>query len=68
VLKGVSVERHTLSGLDCEIHVPRNAPSNQVMLYFHGGGFVVGSPVSHRNLVSRIAFEAGIKVIALLVE
>lgn len=64
-LKGVKWERQRLAGLDCEVHVPRKAHSNQVMLYFHGGGFAVGSAVSHRQLVSRLAREAAIKVISM---
>ncbi|MBB6673075.1 alpha/beta hydrolase [Cohnella nanjingensis] len=35
-------------------------PSDQVILYFHGGGFVAGSCATYRDLVSRIATAAGI--------
>ncbi len=64
-LSGVAVTQETLAGIPCEIHLPHHAPSNRVILYMHGGGFALGSPVSHRNLVSRLALAAGIKAIAI---
>jgi len=64
-LSGVSVRHETLSGIPCEIHTPDNSPSNRVIVYMHGGGFAVGSPASHRNLVSRLAQAAGMKAISM---
>lgn len=34
------------------------------ILYFHGGGFCVGSPVGYRNLVGHIARAAGVRALA----
>lgn len=62
-VRGVTVTSDTLAGLYCEIHTPSDAHSNQVLLYFHGGGFCLGSPRSHRNLVSRLAQAAGIRAV-----
>jgi len=62
-VRGVTVTNETLAGLYCEIHTPGDAHSNQVLLYFHGGGFCLGSPRSHRNLVSRLAQAAGIRAV-----
>ena len=39
------------------VHVP-NAARERLILYFHGGGFVAGSPQTHRALVSRLAQAA----------
>ena len=64
-IKGVSVKKETLAGMPCEVHTPVGSHSNRVILYMHGGGFCVGSAVSHRNLVSRIADSAAIKTIAM---
>jgi monoterpene epsilon-lactone hydrolase len=36
------------------VRAPRAMPG-RVLLYFHGGGFVAGSPESHRALVGRLA-------------
>ncbi|HVK98305.1 MAG TPA: alpha/beta hydrolase, partial [Dongiaceae bacterium] len=62
-LRGVTVAAGTIAGLYCETHTPKGAHSNQVLLYFHGGGFCLGSPRSHRNLASRLALEAGIRTV-----
>ena len=40
--------------------VPQGATDDRALLYFHGGGYVVGSPLSHRHLVARIAVDAGV--------
>src|SRR5262249_33306372 len=34
-------------------------------LYFHGGGFRLGSVVSHRDLIARIAQASGCRVLAI---
>jgi monoterpene epsilon-lactone hydrolase len=34
---------------------PPDAAPGRTLLYFHGGGFVAGSPQSHRGLVARLA-------------
>jgi acetyl esterase/lipase len=36
-----------------------NAPE-RTLLYFHGGGFVAGSPETHRTLVSRLVEASGV--------
>jgi acetyl esterase/lipase len=44
----------------------KNRPSNgQVVLYFHGGGFVMGSPRTHRAVTWRLARETGRRVLAI---
>ncbi|KAI8852388.1 Alpha/Beta hydrolase protein [Chytridium lagenaria] len=41
-------------------------PENErVILFLHGGGFIMGSPLSHRCLTSRFAELAGAKVLAI---
>lgn len=36
---------------------------DRVILYFHGGGYVVGSPLTHRALAGRIAALTGLEVV-----
>ncbi|KAF7536572.1 hypothetical protein G7054_g4425 [Neopestalotiopsis clavispora] len=38
---------------------PQSASSSRVILYFHGGAFVAGSPSSHRKLAAHLAAKAG---------
>lgn len=39
------------------------ADAGRVIVYLHGGGYVVGSVVSHRNLASRLGRAAGARVL-----
>lgn len=38
---------------------PQGVRTARVILYFHGGGYVAGSPESHRALTGRLALAAG---------
>lgn len=37
----------------------KGAPNDKVILYFHGGGFVMGSACSHRNIVGNFCKRLG---------
>jgi acetyl esterase/lipase len=41
------------------------ADAAQVVLYLHGGGFVMGSPVTHRKLAGDISRASGARVLVL---
>jgi acetyl esterase len=47
------------------IYRPRDAGTPPVMLYLHGGGFIVGDLDSHDSICAEIADQAGIAVIAV---
>ncbi len=53
--RNVSVEEGKLYGLKVEWYRPENAQSGKVLLYLHGGAFILGSCDSHRKLVTQIA-------------
>ena len=42
-----------------------SAASNKAILYFHGGGFRLGSVMSHRALITQIAAATGCRVLAI---
>ncbi|PZC49598.1 MAG: Acetyl esterase/lipase [Chloroflexi bacterium] len=42
-----------------------DADPDRRILYLHGGGYVTGSPGTHRNLTSRISAASGMAVLAL---
>lgn len=51
----VRAERVDAGGVPAEwVSVPQSR-AERVILYLHGGGYVIGSPNSHRELASRIA-------------
>lgn len=62
--RGVKIQSISYGGVACEQHQPKNAPTNRVLLYFHGGGYCVGSPVSHRHLISRLARKSRMRAVA----
>jgi acetyl esterase/lipase len=48
----------SLAGVDCLGVLPQGSSGDHVVLWFHGGGYVLGSSTSHRGFVSRIATVA----------
>lgn len=66
---GVAIKRVDLDGLGAEWALPDGLSdepgAGNTLLYFHGGGYVVGSSVSHRHIVSRIALAAKARVLSV---
>lgn len=61
----VTCEKVSASGVDGEWLVPTDAPRDKAILYFHGGGFRIGSVASHRDLAARVADATGCRVLAI---
>jgi monoterpene epsilon-lactone hydrolase len=61
----VSCERVSACGVDGEWIAGSNAHHDKAILYFHGGGFRLGSVSSHRELIARIAEASGYRVLAI---
>jgi acetyl esterase/lipase len=60
---GVKVEATTINGRYAEWLRPKHAAEGKVLLYLHGGAYLVGSCRTHRQLVSHIARAAGINAL-----
>jgi len=57
--KGVVTQRLQLNGRPCDRHVPVSpVDSDAAIVYFHGGGYTVCSPDTHRSLTRMLALEA----------
>lgn len=52
-------------GVPCEWVTAPGANTGKTVVYFHGGGFQVGSLVSHRELMACISAEAGCRVLGV---
>jgi epsilon-lactone hydrolase len=66
VYPAIRHEKGTLAGRPTEIFTPVGwTESGPTILYLHGGGYIVCSPATHRDLVSRIAVASGARCIAL---
>jgi acetyl esterase/lipase len=51
----VGIEPAELGGVKGEWVIPAQPVAGRTMLYLHGGGYVIGSPVSHRHLAGALA-------------
>lgn len=63
---GVSIETDKINGLDAEWLTPKDRVDGKLLLYLHGGAYIVGGCDMHRQMVSHIA-RAG-RIRALLPE
>ena len=61
----VHCERIQVSGVDAEFIRPPGIRIDRVILYLHGGGYVIGSVNSHRALIARIATVARVQALGL---
>ncbi len=62
------VETFTVPGAEGPLQARLYAPSDErlpVLLYFHGGGFTIGSLETHDSLCRQLALRSGCAVIAL---
>src|SRR5262245_18633128 len=62
---GVSVTTTDAGGVNAEWAHALNARTDAVILYFHGGGYVIGSPSSHRHLTAALSQAAGMGALAV---
>lgn len=54
----VSVDAMELAGIPGEKITPQTCDDTRAILYFHGGGYVLGSPGTHRSLLALVAEAA----------
>lgn len=62
--RGVSIAAGRLAGVPCE-WLRAGRDNGWVLLYLHGGAFMVGSPQTHRAITSHLAAQSGARVCAL---
>ncbi|MBN1819306.1 MAG: alpha/beta hydrolase fold domain-containing protein, partial [Prolixibacteraceae bacterium] len=58
--EGLKVKAENIGRMKTEWLIPEGAPSEKVILYVHGGGYVSGSCNDHRGVVSKLAQNTGI--------
>lgn len=47
----------------CLVHAKSVAKEAPILLYFHGGGYVIGSPFTYRDFASQISHALGVRVL-----
>ncbi len=65
VPEGVTLYNFAANGVPCERAVPDIVEQEKVIIYFHGGAYVAGSPQTHRHLTAKIASECQCEVISV---
>lgn len=61
----VTAKNFNVGDVPARLYVPKGREQAPVMLYLHGGGFVVGGLESHDDVCAEIASGAGIQVVAV---
>ena len=61
----VKVEPLTANGVKAEWTATPGADASKVILFLHGGGYVIGSLDSHRHLVAECGRTAGVRTLAI---
>jgi acetyl esterase len=51
--------------LAARLYVPHDADATALVVYFHGGGFVVGDLETHDWLCRRLTFDTGVRMLAI---
>ena len=62
---GVTCTPVEAGGVSAEWSVADGADQDKVILYVHGGGYVMGSAGSHRDMTGRLSQTAGARVLSL---
>ncbi len=62
---GATVDTVTIGANPADWIAMPNSAANRVVLYLHGGGYLLGSRRTHRELATRIAREAASRVLLL---
>jgi acetyl esterase/lipase len=64
-LRGTKRRIEAVEGLHVEWFEPAQQTSDAVLLYLHGGGYVIGSIDTHQNLIAGLCNAAGCRAFAL---
>jgi acetyl esterase/lipase len=63
--QGVKLRADTADGVEVLWVVPAESVARRALLYFHGGGYKLGSVTSHGDLMARIGAAAGCRVLGV---
>ena len=61
----VDVQHQMIASVNCYWFTPSGAPGNRLIVYLHGGGYVLGSIRSHQALVSHMARNSNTKTLLI---
>ena len=62
---GVSGTMVDAGGVPAELQVAGDSSGEQLVIYFHGGGYIGGSIATHRNLTGHLALRSNLSVLSV---
>lgn len=65
VPEGTKVDKVEVDGVPSEWVVAPNARDDHAVLYLHGGGYVIGSPATHRAMAAKLSDAAKAKILVI---
>lgn len=61
----VDLNQQLVAGINCMLATPgKGMSADKIIVYFHGGGYVCGSPVAYRSAIAQLSLRSGCPVIA----
>jgi monoterpene epsilon-lactone hydrolase len=63
--EGMRIESVDVDGIPAEWLRPSDADAEHVVLYLHGGGYIIGSLKSHRDVAARLGSAAGVRTLLI---
>lgn len=59
--RGARAEPQKLAGVDClRVTTPGTDPAGPLILYLHGGGYIFGSPRTHKAMLAQLSKRTGL--------
>ncbi len=65
ISNNVKCKQVDVGGVPAEWHIVPNAHEKRIMLYFHGGGYIMGSPNFRRNLTVNLGNATKMRVLSI---
>jgi acetyl esterase/lipase len=63
--EGITTEAVEANGVPCEWTTASGADPDRILLYLHGGGYVVGSVNTHRSQVAGYSLASGVRALSV---
>ena len=63
--RSVTLRQEALGGVPAEWITEKKNPTDRIVLYIHGGGFVTGSSAARRSFTAYITHKLGLNVVSL---
>jgi len=63
--QNTQIDSVTIAGIPCEQITCGTVDTSKLMIHLHGGGFILGSCITHRKLAAHLSLESGLPVLLI---